>query len=76
MQATRLFRFKVAAAIAVVTTACIGAAPDTVWEFALNACTKTIDLAMYVTELPYRIAKSIRTLPERIDPTCSECNKP
>jgi len=76
MQAIRPHRFNVAVAIALVAVAGACAEPRAVWEAAMTVCTKTIDFADNLAGLPCRIAKSFRTLPERMDPTCSECNKP
>ena len=76
MQAIRPHRFKVAFATALLVLAGTFAAPHTVWEVALSVYTKTVNLAENLVGLPCRIAKNFRTLPERMDPTCSECNKP
>jgi hypothetical protein len=76
MQTIRPRRFNVAIATAGIAIAGTLAVPHAVWEVALHVCAKTIDFAYNVTELPCRIAESIRTLPERMDPTRSECNEP
>jgi hypothetical protein len=76
MQPNHPRRFKVAIAVALVAVAGSLTAPNVIWEVALSVCTRAIDLANNVTGLPRRIAKSFTTLPERMDPTCPECNEP
>jgi hypothetical protein len=76
MQPNRPRRLRVAVAVAMVAAASSLAARNGVWEVALSVCTSAIDLADNMAGLPCRIAKSFRTLPERMDPTCSDCNKP
>jgi hypothetical protein len=76
MQSIRRQRFKVALAAALLVFAGIIAAPHAVWAIALSVSTRTIDLADNLVRLPCRIAESFRTLPERMNPTCSECSEP
>ena len=38
-----------------------------------------MDTVMFYADIPSRVSEAVtnfKTLPERMDPTCSECNKP
>jgi len=76
MQAIFPRRFKVAIATALVVVVVALATPHVVWVIALSVCASAIDLTENLPEIPCRIAKSIRTLPERMNPICPECNEP
>jgi hypothetical protein len=66
----------------IVATTALGALavtfvrPHLVPAVALYVCSEVFDFASNVAELPCRLVRSIQTLPERMDPTCSECNEP